>query len=530
MKKKRFYITTPIYYPSANPHLGNAYCTVMADIFARYNRMRGIPTFFLTGLDEHGQKIEKVALANKLSPKQYVDKIAINFKNLWSLLDITNDKFIRTTDTYHEETVQYIFSRLLKQEDIYLGNYKGWYCIYCESFWTSTQVGDTHVCPDCQREVAEASEETFFFKVNKYLPDVLTYYKSHPQFLLPLHRKKEMINNFITPGLEDLSVSRTSFTWGIKVPSYDKHVVYVWLDALTNYISALGYHSNDDTLFQQFWQDEGTEIVHLLGADINRFHSLYWPMFLKGLDLRLPTREFIHGLMMMKDGKMSKSKGNVIDPIALIDMYGSDAVRYYLAAEMHFGEDGQFTPELFIERLNADLANNFGNLVNRVVSMVHKYCAGNIPSSTPTAYTNVDIAINEQVEKARKVYNKAMDDLKLNDGINTTLDLLNAANKYIETTTPWALFKHGRLDELNNVLNILSKIVIVSSLCLSPIVPTITKKVINLFAYNDTPIDKLYKTSLAKLVDKQPLKVLDGVLFSRLDKEIEIEKVAALLK
>ena len=380
MEKKRFYITTPIYYPSAKLHIGHAYCTVLTDIFARYKRLRGFECYFLTGADEHGQKIEKNAAAAGKTPQQFVDEIVEGFHKLWTLLDISNDDFIRTTQERHVKVVQDIFSKMLANDDIYLGKYKGWYCTPCESFWTDTQVGPNHVCPDCGRPVQVAEEESYFFKTKKYVDSLLKFYDENPKFLTPESRKNEMINTFIKPGLDDLCVSRTSFSWGIPIRENPKHVIYVWLDALTNYITALGYDSDHPEKFEKFWQDPECEIIHILGADITRFHAIYWPMFLESLGLRKPDREFVHGLLMMRDSKMSKSKGNVVDPYPLVERYGLDAVRYYLAREVVFGQDGSFSPEQFVERVNSDLANSLGNLLNRTVSMINKYFGGVVPA------------------------------------------------------------------------------------------------------------------------------------------------------
>ncbi len=473
--KNKFYITTPIYYPSAEAHIGHAYCTVMCDILARYKRLRGVETFFLTGTDEHGEKIQKKAIEKGVTPQQYVDEIAAKFQDLWKKLRISNDDFIRTTQERHTVVVQDIFSKLYANDDIYLGKYEGWYCTPCESFWTDTQVGEEHLCPDCHRPVHKASEESYFFKTQKYLPELLQYMDEHPKFILPINRKNEMMNTFIKPGLGDLCVSRTSFDWGIQIKENPKHVIYVWMDALTNYITALGYGSKDESKFNKFWADENTEIVHIVGADISRFHVIYWPMFLKGLGLRLPDRVFVHGLLDLNGEKMSKSRGNVVSPLPLIERYGVDSVRWFLSKEFSFGSDGRFTPELFAERCNVDLANNFGNLVNRTTAMIIKYFNGVVPQLTKL--NEKDLAIKDLTEKTINSYEIYMDDLKVSEGLSAVTELLNAANKYIEETQPWVLSKEGKNDELGNVMAILVNTIIVASKLLSPVLVETVEKV-----------------------------------------------------
>ena len=364
MEKKRFYITTPIYYPSGDPHIGHAYCTTLCDVFARYKRLKHQECYFLTGTDEHGQKIENNAKKENKTPQQFVDEKVAVFKHLWEAMEISNDDYIRTTEERHIKVVQSVFSDFLKNEDIYLGHYEGWYCEPCESFWTETQVGEEHICPDCHREVKKEREEAYFFKTQKYLPGLMEYFNKEDT-IFPVSKKNEMLNTFIRPGLDDLCVSRTTFSWGVPIVENKKHVAYVWLDALLNYLSALGYRSSDDSKFKKFWVDEESEIIHVIGADITRFHTIYWPEFLEALGLRKPDKVFVHGLIMMKDGKMSKSKGNVISPYPLIEKYGVDAVRFYLVKEIVFGNDGTFTPEQFVERINVDLVNNYGNLVSQ---------------------------------------------------------------------------------------------------------------------------------------------------------------------
>ncbi len=470
---KKFYISTPIYYPSASPHLGHAYCTTMCDVIARGKRLRGYDVFFVTGLDEHGMKIEKNAEAKGITPQEFVDEVSLKFTSLWKAMEISNDDFIRTTEPRHVETVQKIFSRMLKQDDIYLSSYTGWYCVHEESFWTETQVEkdeEGHVlCPECHRPVEQASEEAYFYRCSKYTPFLLDFYEKNPTFITPESRKNEMINTFIKPGLQDLCVSRTSFTWGIPVVENPKHVVYVWLDALTNYITCLGYLQKDDSRFQYFWNDPETEIVHVIGADITRFHTIYWPMFLRSLDLREPNRVFVHGLLMMKDGKMSKSKGNAISAYPLIERYGVDAVRYYLVSEVPFGENGTFTPEQFVMRINQDLANNLGNLLNRTVSMIAKYFNGVIPSLKKRV-NPTDKELEDLCESTISEYEKLNDDLAVTEAYEKVMGLVGRANKYIEETAPWALAKDPeKVTNLESVMAHLAYVLFVAGLLLKPI-------------------------------------------------------------
>lgn len=456
--QKKFYITTPIYYPSAKLHIGHAYCTTMADVIARYHREKGDDTYFLTGTDEHGEKIQKNAEKQNKSPKQFVDEIVENIQKLWKTLRISNDDYIRTTDLRHEKVVQQVFSMMLEKGDIYLGEYKGWYCTPCESFWTDTQVqGEDHLCPDCGRPCHQDKEEAYFFKMSKYSSRLLDFYNTHPDFIYPESRKNEMIKNFLEPGLEDLCVSRTSFTWGIPVKENPKHVVYVWLDALLNYISALGYLSDDDTLFKKFWSDD-TYILHLVGNDITRFHVIYWPIFLMSLGLRIPDKVFVHGLLMMKDEKMSKSKGNVVDPYPLIERYGLDAVRYYLVRETHFGSDGSFTPIQFIERINVDLANDFGNLLNRTGGMINKYFDGVIPEYKG-CLNSLDSELESVGKLSIKKYFEHFDKLEVTEAIESVFEYISKANKYIEESKPWALAKdETKHEELASCMNHLATV------------------------------------------------------------------------
>jgi len=525
--KKRFYITTPIYYPSAKLHIGHAYCTTLTDIFARNKRLRGYECFFLTGADEHGQKIEKNAKAAGKTPQEFVDGIVEGFHKLWDLLHISNDDFIRTTQDRHTKVVQDIFSKMLENDDIYLGKYEGWYCKECEAFWTDTQVGTEHLCPDCNRPVEKAQEESYFYKTNKYLDRLLKFYDDNPKFLTPVSRKNEMINTFIKPGLGDLCVSRTSFTWGIQIKENPKHVIYVWLDALTNYITALGYGSDNEDKFQKFWQDPDCEIIHVLGADITRFHAIYWPMFLMSLGLRIPDREFIHGLLMMRDSKMSKSKGNVVDPYPLVERYGVDAVRYYLAREVNFGSDGSFSPEQFVERINTDLANSLGNLLNRTVSMINKYFDGVIPAY-PGKVTAFDGELETLMETVIKNNEDLMDDLKITDAIAMVNELTNRANKYIDETTPWALAKEeDKKKDLESVMHHLAMALYVSGMLLKPVLVTSSDK---LFDQLGLPEDKRGYENIHKLGILDNLKVNKGdQLFPRLDAAIEVPFIQELM-
>jgi len=523
--KKRFYITTPIYYPSAKLHIGHAYCTTLCDVLARSKRERGYETYFLTGADEHGLKIEKNAEAKGVTPQAFVDEIVEGFYKLWDLLKISNNDFIRTTQDRHQKVVQSAFTRMLNKGDIYLGKYEGWYCRYCEAFWTDTQVGKDHICPDCNREVQKAEEEAYFFKTSKYVDSLLKFYDENPKFLLPESRKNEMINTFIKPGLEDLCVSRTSFSWGVPVLENKKHVVYVWLDALTNYISALGYGSDNEELFRKYWQDEDTEIIHILGADITRFHAIYWPMFLESLGLRKPDREFVHGLLMMKDSKMSKSKGNVVDPYPLVERYGVDAVRYYLTREINFGSDGSFSPEQFVERINADLANSYGNLLNRTISMIGKYFDGVIPEYKG-ALNEFDASLENMIDVTISSYEKAMDDLKITDAIVYVNELVNRANKYIDETTPWALAKdETKKDELASVMNYLARAIYVASRLYHPVLVTASDKAFEQLGLENNGYENINDKHLL-----DNLKTVKGnPLFPRLDPNIEVPFINGLM-
>lgn len=469
---EKFYITTPIYYPSANFHIGHCYTTIIADSIARYKRLAGYDVFFLTGTDEHGEKIEKKAKENGVTPKEYVDKIVDNAKDLWKSLGISYDKFIRTTDEYHEKAVQKIFNKLYEQGDIYKGEYEGLYCTPCESFWTETQLVDGK-CPDCGRDVHIVKEESYFFKLSKYQDKLIKLYEEHPEFIQPESRKNEMLNNFIKPGLEDLCVSRTTFNWGIPVTFDAKHVVYVWIDALTNYITALGYMSEDDSLFKKYWPAD----LHLVGKEIVRFHTIIWPALLMALDLPLPKKVFGHGWLIIDGGKISKSLGNYKDPREYINLYGVDAIRYFALREVPFGNDGTFSESALIARINADLANILGNLVNRTISMSYKYFDGIVLE--PSCKEEIDSDLIKSISCLYKIVDEKMDELHISEAIDAIFDVLRKCNKYIDDKTPWILAKdETKKDRLATVLYNLLESIRICAILLSPFMPTSVDKIL----------------------------------------------------
>ena len=470
-EKKKFYVTTPIYYPSANFHIGHCYTTIIGDAIARYKRLCGYDVFYLTGTDEHGQKIQKKAEEAGVSPQEYVDKIVANAKDLWKTLNISYDKFIRTTDSEHVLCVQKIFKKLYDNGDIYKSVYKGLYCTPCESFWTETQLVDGK-CPDCGREVSEVSEEAYFFKLSKYQDRLMKYYEDNPTFIEPQSRKNEMINNFIKPGLEDLCVSRTSFNWGIPVSFDDKHVVYVWLDALSNYISALGYLTENDDLFKKYWPCD----LHIVGKEIVRFHTIVWPIMLMALDLPLPKKVFGHGWLVINGGKISKSIGNYKDPRNYVDTYGVDAVRYFVLREVPFGSDGSFSEDALINRTNGDLANILGNLVNRTIGMANKYFDGIIEDKK----TNEDLDNKLKVEaiELKDKVDKYMEKLEISKALEVIFDLLRSCNKYIDDTMPWILAKdENKKDRLSTVLYNLMECIRIATVLLQAFIPDTASKI-----------------------------------------------------
>ena len=521
-EKQKYYITTAIAYTSGKPHIGNSYEIVLSDAIARFKRREGYDVFFQTGTDEHGQKIELKAEAAGITPKEYVDKVAGEIKDLYKLLNISYDKFIRTTDEDHERQVQKIFRKMYENGDIYKGSYKGWYCTPCESFWTGSQLVDGK-CPDCGREVKMAEEEAYFFRMSKYAPALSKYYDEHPDFILPLQRKTEMVNNFIKPGLQDLCVSRTSFKWGIPVDFDDRHVVYVWLDALTNYITGLGYDvdGNSDEKFKKYWPAD----VHVIGKDIVRFHTIYWPIFLMSLGLPLPKQVFGHPWLLQDGGKMSKSKGNVIYADDLVNFFGVDAVRYFVLAEMPYETDGLVNWEWITDKINNDLANIFGNLVSRTVAMTNKYFGGVLENKGATE--EVDKELITVVTGAYGRVRDKMNEYRISDALGEIFAVFKRANKYIDETMPWALAKdESKADRLKTVLYNLAESIIIGTSLLEPFMPDTAGKVAAYFGTDLRSYDAIDKFGLiadgTKVVEKA------DILFKRLDVKEVVEQANAM--
>ena len=514
--KEKFYISTAIAYASSKPHIGNTYEIVLADAIARYKRLTGYDVYFQTGTDEHGQKIEQKALEQGKQPQEYVDEIALEVRKIWDVMNTSYDKFVRTSNPNHKEVVSRIFKKLYDQGDIYKGNYEGLYCTPCESFWTESQLVDGK-CPDCGREVKVASEEAYFFKLSNYTKRLEEYIESHPDFIQPESRKNEIMNNFIKPGLQDLCVSRTSFDWGVPVTFDDKHIIYVWIDALSNYITFLGYDvDNSSDEFKKYWPAD----IHLIGKDILRFHTIYWPIMLMALDLPMPKKIFGHPWVLFGNDKMSKSKGNILYADDLVKEFGVDAIRYYLLHEIPFASDGTITYELLIERINSDLANILGNLVNRTISMAHKYFDGIV--SLPTEFEDIDQELIDLVLKTPGIVEEKMNNLKVAEAIDAIFDIFRRCNKYIDETMPWVLSKdETKQERLKTVLYNLLESIRSGATLLYPFLPETTDKIFSQLNTNNRSVESINFKGMdegIKLNNPEPL-------FARIDKEKKLSEL-----
>ncbi len=519
MSKKTYYISTPIYYPSGKLHIGHSYTTVAADAVSRYKRLKGYDVMFLTGTDEHGQKIQRKAEEKGITPKQYVDEIVSGIKDLWKLMKITNDRFIRTTDDEHVEAVQKIFKQLYDQGDIYKSEYEGWYCTPCESFWTKTQLVDGK-CPDCGREVELTKEESYFFRLSKYQDRLIKHIEENPDFIQPVSRQNEMLNNFLRPGLEDIAVSRTTFNWGVPVSFDDKHVVYVWIDALSNYITALGYSAQDDTLFRKYWPAD----VHLVGKEIVRFHTIIWPAMLMALDLPLPEQVYGHGWLLLEGGKMSKSKGNVVDPQILVDKYGLDSIRYFLLREVPFGSDGVFSNEALINRINSDLANDLGNLVSRTVAMIDKYFGGSIPANKVSGEFDSDLIglVRETPAKVEEL----LDKLQFSSALAEIWKAVSRTNKYIDETMPWVLAKdEANGPRLAQVMYNLAETLRIIAILIQPFMPETPEKIWGQLGITDKGLTEWDKAREWGVYPVGASVNKGEVIFPRIDLKKELEEI-----